>query len=53
MPGFFGPTNPSLGDPDLTNGDAIAHADATGAFVTYVHPIGGDDDRHVGDHPER
>jgi TolB protein len=43
-PWFFGPFNPVLGDPDLTNGDVIAHAEAVGSFATYVHPIGGDAD---------
>ena len=43
-PWFFGPTNPTLGNPDLTNGDVIAFAKANGAFATYVHPIGSDVD---------
>lgn len=43
-PWFFGPSNPTLGDPDLTNGDVIAFADQHGAFAVYVHPIDGDDD---------
>jgi len=43
-PWFFGPNNPTLGDPDLTNGDVIAFADEHGAFATYVHPIGDDAD---------
>ncbi|HSN73419.1 MAG TPA: CehA/McbA family metallohydrolase, partial [Steroidobacteraceae bacterium] len=43
-PWFFGPTNPTLGDPDLTNGDVFAHADRIGAFATYVHPVDGDGD---------
>lgn len=43
-PWFFGPNNPTLGDPDRTNGDVIAYADAHGAFATYVHPVGGDRD---------
>lgn len=43
-PWFFGPTNPALGNPDLTNGDVIAFAQAHGAFATYVHPIGSDVD---------
>lgn len=43
-PWFWGPTNPVLGDPDLTNGEVFAHADQTGAFATYVHPISGDGD---------
>lgn len=52
-PWFFGPNNPTLGDPDRTNGDVIAHADAHGAFPTYVHPIGGDRDpfEHLDEHP--
>jgi TolB protein len=43
-PWFFGPHNPTLGNPDLTNGDVIAYADATGAFPTYVHPVSDDAD---------
>ena len=43
-PWFWGPSNPTLGDPDLTNGDVFAYADAIGAFATYVHPLGSDAD---------
>ncbi len=43
-PWFFGPTNPILGNPDLSNGDVIAYAIAHGAFATYVHPIASDVD---------
>ena len=43
-PWFFGPSNPTLGDPDLTNGDVIAYAKTVGAFPTYVHPVGGETD---------
>jgi TolB protein len=43
-PWFFGPSNPTLGNPDLTNGDVIAYADSIGAFPTYVHPVGIDED---------
>ncbi len=43
-PWFFGPNNPTLGNPDLTNGDVLAFADANGAFPTYVHPIASDED---------
>lgn len=43
-PWFFGPSNPTLGNPDLTNGDVIAYAESVGAFPTYVHPIGDDAD---------
>lgn len=52
-PWFFGPSNPTLGDPDRTNGDVIAFADRTGAFATYVHPIGDDRDpfTHLEDLP--
>jgi TolB protein len=52
-PWFFGPNNPTLGNPDLTNGDVIAFADRNNAFATYVHPIGGDRDpfEHLEDHP--
>lgn len=38
-PWFFGPTNPTLGSPDLTNGDVLDYADKTDTFATYVHPI--------------
>lgn len=44
FPWFFGPANPRLGDTDQTNGDVLAFADRTGAFATYVHPIGKDAD---------
>ncbi|MEO0576082.1 MAG: CehA/McbA family metallohydrolase, partial [Pseudomonadota bacterium] len=40
----FGPNNPTLGNPDQTNGDVIAFGNANGALPTYVHPIVGDDD---------
>ncbi len=52
-PWFFGPNNPTLGDPDRTNGDVIAFAERTGAFATYVHPIGDDRDpfTHLEDRP--
>ncbi|MEQ8435751.1 MAG: CehA/McbA family metallohydrolase [Oceanicaulis sp.] len=43
-PWFWGPSNPTLGDPDLTNGDVFAYADEIGAFATYVHPLGSDAD---------
>lgn len=43
-PWFFGPSNPTLGDPDLTNGDVIAYAKKLGAFPTYVHPVAGEVD---------
>ncbi len=38
-PWFFGPYNPTLGNPDLTNGDVIAFAESVGAIATYVHPV--------------
>ena len=41
-PWFFGPNNPTLGNPDLSNGSVFSHADSIGAFATYVHPIGDD-----------
>jgi TolB protein len=41
-PWFWGPTNPKLGDPDRSNGEVVDYADRTGAFTTYVHPIGDD-----------
>ncbi len=52
-PWFFGPNNPTLGDPDRTNGDVIAFAERSGAFPTYVHPIGDDLDpfTHLEDLP--
>jgi TolB protein len=43
-PWFFGPRNPTLGNPDLTNGDVFEFADQHGAFAIYVHPIADDDD---------
>ncbi|MFC0679595.1 CehA/McbA family metallohydrolase [Lysobacter korlensis] len=52
-PWFFGPGNPTLGNPDLTNGDVIAFARSNDAFVTYVHPIATDVDpfTHLEDAP--
>ncbi|MAL18171.1 MAG: hypothetical protein CL670_01810 [Balneola sp.] len=52
-PWFFGPYNPTLGDPDLTNGDVFEFAEKNGAFPTYVHPIGSDTDpfTHLEDGP--
>lgn len=41
-PWFFGPTNPVLGDPNLTNSMVFEHANQVGAFATYVHPISTD-----------
>jgi TolB protein len=41
-PWFFGPDNPTLGNPDLTNGDVFAFAKANDAFATYVHPLSSD-----------
>jgi TolB protein len=43
-PWFFGPSNPVLGDPDLTNADVFTFANQVGAFATYVHPISSDGD---------
>ncbi|MEL6950481.1 MAG: CehA/McbA family metallohydrolase [Pseudomonadota bacterium] len=43
-PWFFGPSNPTLGNPNLTNGDVFTHAASTGAFPTYVHPLAADTD---------
>ena len=43
-PWFFGPNNPTLGDPDLTNADVFAYANKVGAFATYVHSVGDDED---------
>lgn len=52
-PWFFGPNNPTLGDPDRTNGEVFDFADRHGAFATYVHPIGTDRDpfTHLEDNP--
>jgi TolB protein len=52
-PWFFGPYNPTLGNPDLSNGDVFAYAGREGGFATYVHPIDGDRDpfTHLEDHP--
>jgi len=52
-PWFFGPNNPTLGDPDRTNGEVFEFADAHGAFATYVHPIGSDRDpfTHLEENP--
>ncbi|MBL39138.1 MAG: hypothetical protein CMP07_12095 [Xanthomonadales bacterium] len=52
-PWFFGPNNPTLGDPDRTNGEVFEFADEHGAFATYVHPIGDDRDpfTHLEDGP--
>ena len=52
-PWFFGPNNPTLGNPDLTNGDVFEFADKHGAFPTYVHPIAADRDpfTHLEDGP--
>jgi len=52
-PWFFGPNNPTLGDPDRTNGEVFEFADRHGAFATYVHPIGSDRDpfTHLEDGP--
>ncbi|MDP5070907.1 MAG: CehA/McbA family metallohydrolase [Congregibacter sp.] len=46
-PWFFGPNNPTLGNPDLTNGDVIAYAKSVGALPTYVHPGSGDADPFI------
>lgn len=43
-PWFWGPTNPTLGDPDRSNGEVLEFADRLNAFVTYVHPIQMDED---------
>ncbi len=43
-PWFWGPSNPTLGDPDRSNGEVTAYAGEIGAFPTYVHPVGGDED---------
>ncbi len=43
-PWFWGPNNPTLGDPNRSNGEVVEFAQNTGAFLTYVHPIGADPD---------
>lgn len=43
-PWFWGPNNPTLGDPNRSNSEVLDFAQDTGAFLTYVHPIGGDSD---------
>nr|WP_241664561.1 CehA/McbA family metallohydrolase [Ningiella ruwaisensis] len=43
-PWFFGPNNPVLGDPDLSNALVFEYANQTGAFATYVHPVSTDGD---------
>lgn len=43
-PWFFGPSNPALGDTNLSNADVFAYANNVGAFGTYVHPIASDGD---------
>jgi TolB protein len=48
-PWFYGPNNPVLGNPDLTNADIFRFADKVGAFATYVHPVSGDGDPFAGD----
>lgn len=41
-PWFWGPNNPTLGDPNRSNGEVLDFAQNNGAFLTYVHPIGND-----------
>ncbi len=41
-PWFWGPSNPTLGDPNRSNGEVLDFAQRNGAFLTYVHPIGND-----------
>ncbi len=43
-PWFFGPSNPALGDTNLSNADVFEYANKVGAFGTYVHPIAKDGD---------
>jgi TolB protein len=52
-PWFWGPNNPTLGDPDRSNGEVMDFAERTGAFPTYVHPIADDTDPfdHLDDDP--
>jgi TolB protein len=41
-PWFFGPNNPTLGDPNISNADVFEYANKVGAFGTYVHPVSND-----------
>ncbi|NNU16857.1 CehA/McbA family metallohydrolase [Parvularcula sp. ZS-1/3] len=43
-PWFFGPRNPTLGNPDLTNGDVVDFAAEQNISATYVHPFSEDGD---------
>ncbi|GGG32536.1 CehA/McbA family metallohydrolase [Christiangramia forsetii] len=43
-PWFWGPNNPTLGDPNRSNGEVVEYAQNSGAFLTYVHPISNDSD---------
>lgn len=43
-PWFFGPRNPTLGDPDLSNGLVFDYARGQGLFPIYVHPTSSDAD---------
>jgi TolB protein len=42
IPWFFGPSNPTLGDSNLSNADVFSYANKVGAFASYVHPIADD-----------
>lgn len=52
-PWFWGPRNPTLGNPDRSNGEVVEFADRTNSFTTYVHPISDDSDpfTHLEDNP--
>jgi TolB protein len=52
-PWFFGYFFPTLGDPDLTNGDVFEFTDQHSAFGVYVHPVASDRDpfTHLEDNP--
>ncbi|EAQ96582.1 CehA/McbA family metallohydrolase [Congregibacter litoralis] len=43
-PWFFGPRNPTLGDPDLSNGMVFDYARDRNLFPIYVHPASADED---------
>ncbi|MFK8042722.1 CehA/McbA family metallohydrolase [Congregibacter sp.] len=48
-PWFFGPRNPTLGDPDLSNGMVFDYARGQGLFPIYVHPTSSDADPFMPD----
>jgi len=48
-PWFFGPRNPTLGDPDLSNGMVFDYARGQALFPIYVHPTSSDADPFMPD----